>query len=70
MIARQYASIVYELTRRGRRFRQRDGQRLRQAHRPADRQPGHRAVRALHAAHGWTPEVMLVRDIPWRVSIR
>ena len=49
MIARQYASIVYELTRRGLRFRQRDGQRLRQAHRPADRQPGHRAVRALHA---------------------
>ena len=48
MIARQYASIVYELTRRCRRSRQRDGQRLRQAHRPADRQSRHRAVRALH----------------------
>ena len=49
MIVREYASIVYELTRRIRRIRQRDGQHLRQTHRAADGQPRHRAVGALHA---------------------
>ena len=48
MIVRKYASIVYELTRRGRRIRQRDGQRLRQTHRAADGQPRHRAMGTLH----------------------
>ena len=46
MIVREYASIVYELTRR---VRQGNGQRLRQTHRAADGQPRHRAVGALHA---------------------